>query len=169
MTRDISEIKKLNIGCGLDSHPDFINLDIVKYPEVDIVHDIRQPWPFKDNYFDEVHANHVLEHCHELIFIMNESFKKLARPGLMYITVPWWAGEWAHGDPTHVRFFDHNSFSVFSDWYDRYKYLGLSGPWIKLSQNYYFVPPGSDTAFLNKMGFSTCLAMSVVLQKPAKA
>ena len=47
---------KLNIGCGKKILNGYINLDVVKLPGVDIVHDLNKyPWPFKDNYFDEIY------------------------------------------------------------------------------------------------------------------
>ena len=40
---------KLNVGCGIKPYSEYINLDIVKLPGVDIVYDIAKiPWkPFK--------------------------------------------------------------------------------------------------------------------------
>jgi len=37
---------KLNIGCGKDIKEDYVNLDSVKLPEVDVVHNLdKYPWP----------------------------------------------------------------------------------------------------------------------------
>ncbi|HPC10341.1 MAG TPA: class I SAM-dependent methyltransferase, partial [archaeon] len=59
---------KLNIGCGKKILKGYINLDVVKLPGVDIVHDLNKyPWPFKDNYFDEIYADNVLEHLDDII------------------------------------------------------------------------------------------------------
>lgn len=157
--------KELNIGCGPTLKRGCINLDKYAFPGVDIVHDIEKKWPFDDNEFDSIYASHILEHCHDLISVINEAYRCLKKGGRFYIEVPWWAGEWAHGDPTHVRFFDHNSFSVYSDWYDRYRCLGIAGPWKKISQDYDYTSSRSDLTFLTKMGFSTCLCMRVVLER----
>ena len=41
-------MKRLNIGCGKKNKNGYINLDLLKLPNVDVVHDLNQfPWPFK--------------------------------------------------------------------------------------------------------------------------
>lgn len=157
---------KLNIGCGRDIKQGYINLDIYPAPGVDLVHDIEQPWPFPDQIFSEILAHHILEHVHNLVSVMNEAFRTMARGGRLSIKVPWWAGEWARGDPSHIRFFDHNSFSPFSDWFTLYRHLHIAGPWCKLSQNYNHRPQDANSQFLKAMGFSTCRQMHLILQRP---
>jgi predicted SAM-dependent methyltransferase len=143
-----------------------INLDLRPFPGVDIVHDVSEHWPFLNQRFEEIHANHVLEHVHQLIFVMNEAWRCLRPAGKIYISVPWWSGTWARGDPTHVRQFDHNTFNYFSDWFERSKYLGIQGPWKKLAQDYDLEPPDADRNFLKKFGFSDILQMRLILEKP---
>ena len=68
-----TNVKKLNIGCGKDIKKDYINLDKAKAPGVDVIHDIDQyPWPFEDNYFDEVYGRDVIEHVKDLFKAMME-------------------------------------------------------------------------------------------------
>jgi len=157
--------KSLNIGCGKDILKDSVNLDIYPFPGVDIVHDIHKRWPFETGAFDQILAHHVLEHCKDLIFVLNEAHRCLMVSGVISIKVPWCLGEWARGDPSHVRFFDHNSFSPFSDWWQDYKHLGISGPWHKISQEYIHRPVDDNTKFLQFMGFSTCREMFTILQR----
>ena len=57
---------KLNIGCGKDIKPEFVNLDNVKLPGVNLVHDLDKfPWPFEDNSFEYIRAISVLEHLED--------------------------------------------------------------------------------------------------------
>ena len=45
-------MKKLNIGCGKDLKPGYVNLDIVDYGG-NMIHDINSfPYPFEENTFD---------------------------------------------------------------------------------------------------------------------
>jgi len=157
---------KLNIGCGKDIRPGFINLDIVASPGVDVVHNIEYPWHFAHRSFSLIVAHHVLEHCRNLVDVMNEAYRCMQPGGGFSIKVPWWAGEWARGDPSHVRFFDHNSFSPFSDWFSVYKQLGIDHPWNKVSQTYLIRKQDENSVFLKEMGFSTCQEMSVILERP---
>lgn len=56
-------IPKLDIGCGQNKNKDFIGMDYVDYPGVDIVHDVEVfPWPIPDNTFQLAVSSHVLEH-----------------------------------------------------------------------------------------------------------
>jgi SAM-dependent methyltransferase len=158
---------KLNLGCGSDIRKGFINLDLYPFAGVDVVHDIQRPWPFPDQSFSEIHANHVLEHCLDLIAAMNEAFRCCRPLGSFFIRVPWWSGEWARGDPSHVRFFDHNSFSPFSDWFSDYRHLSIRGPWVKVSQQYVFRELDQNSSFLQEMGFSPCRELFVHLSRPS--
>jgi len=48
-------MKRLNAGCGLDALGGWTNLDKVKLPGVDIVHDLSNiPLPFRAEEFDEI-------------------------------------------------------------------------------------------------------------------
>jgi predicted SAM-dependent methyltransferase len=55
-------MSKINIGCGLDKKKGYINVDIRKDVNPDVICDIQYLEPFKDNSIDEIYASHVLEH-----------------------------------------------------------------------------------------------------------
>lgn len=72
--------------------------------------------PFDSDSVDEVRASHFLEHCHDLVFIMNEIHRVLKPGGIVTITVPIVGiGTGAFRDPTHVRYFCRDSFSYFAE------------------------------------------------------
>ena len=52
---------KLQLGCGEEIKPGWVNLDIRPLPGVDVVCDARK-LPFDDNHFDLISSNDVLEH-----------------------------------------------------------------------------------------------------------
>jgi SAM-dependent methyltransferase len=107
---------KLNIGCGPDIKPDYINLDSLKLDGVDVVHNLnRIPYPFPDGQFDEIHASHVLEHVDDLIAVMGE-IRRLLRPGGRLIArVPHFSCGVSYRDPTHRRLFSHFTWDYFTD------------------------------------------------------
>ncbi len=110
------EIKKLNLGSGLKPFRGFINLDIKKYPGVDVVHDLEKfPYPFKDNTFDYVHAEDVIEHLTNIPEVMKE-IHRISKPGaVVEIKVPYFRSESAFDDPTHKTFFTYKTFDHFTN------------------------------------------------------
>jgi SAM-dependent methyltransferase len=86
--------KILDVGAG---HGDFADiftgktyfaLDIVPYPEVDLVTDLAADNPFKDNCFDAVVLMNVLEHVYESRNLIRSITRILAPGGAVVITVP---------------------------------------------------------------------------------
>ena len=51
---------KLNIGCGPNRKPSWVNIDLL--PDVDVSLDIREPMPFPDNSVTIVYSEHFFEH-----------------------------------------------------------------------------------------------------------
>ncbi|MFB2771553.1 methyltransferase domain-containing protein [Pelatocladus sp. BLCC-F211] len=106
-------MKKLNLGCGKDIRPGWINLDCVKLPGIDIVHDLTSiPLPFEDNAFDEVLCQDVLEHI-EYVPVLREIHRILKPGGKVTIRVPHFSSSDAYADPTHHRYFSIHTFRYF--------------------------------------------------------
>lgn len=78
--------------------------------DADIVCDLNQDWPFKDGEIGIIRANHTLEHLKNPIHFMNEAYRVLAGGGWLFIEVPSTDGRGAWQDPTHISFFNINSF-----------------------------------------------------------
>jgi len=106
----------LNIGCGKTRIPGSIGLDCVKIDDyVDVVHDLDLvPYPFANNYFDEVHMYHVLEHLHNPVEKIGEVHRILKPEGILYLRVPHFSSMGAFTDITHVRPFGYFSFEIFT-------------------------------------------------------
>jgi len=101
---------KLNLGCGKDIKKSWINLDIKKYPGVDIIHDLNTyPYPFSDNYADFILMKHVLEHLDNIVKVMEEIYRILKPNGKVEIIVPYYKHKNAFTDPTHKHFFTEDS------------------------------------------------------------
>lgn len=88
-------MKILDIGCNgkkyKSDNPDDIvtGLDIQKFPDVDVVHDLEKaPMPFDDESFDIVYSNHNLEHISNRVQLMDEIWRILKPDGIFDVTVP---------------------------------------------------------------------------------
>ncbi len=106
---------KLNLGCGRDYRQGWVNLDNCEAADLqpDVIHDLNKlPYPFKDNTFDYVLANNVLEHIDSPLSCLEELWR-VSKPGaVIEIKVPYFTSWTAWGDITHKRPFTYNTFSM---------------------------------------------------------
>ena len=54
--------RRVNLGCGYDRRPGYLNVDFVERHEPDVVADVRDLSVLPSDYFEEVLAHDVLEH-----------------------------------------------------------------------------------------------------------
>ncbi len=86
--------KILDIGAGHGDFADifaglkYFSLDIVPYPEVDLVADLGQDNPFKDGVFDALVLMNVLEHVYESRNLLQSLHRVLKPGGNVIFTVP---------------------------------------------------------------------------------
>ena len=107
-------MKKLNLGCGSDIKKDYTNLDYVKLPGVNVVHDIEKiPYPFKENTFDEIYCKDILEHVSDVPKVIKELHRILKKDGKIIIQVPHFTSCDNFGDITHKNMFSSCSFDSF--------------------------------------------------------
>lgn len=104
---------KISLGGGPNHKEDFINIDHLQLPEVDIVADLEKGIPLKDNSVDEVEALSILEHLSDTCLIMEEIYRVCAKNAKVVITVPYLKSTAAFKDPTHKRFFSERTFEYF--------------------------------------------------------
>lgn len=107
--------KSLDIGCGRNKTSGCIGIDKIGLPGVDIVYDLdRIPWPFPDNAFSTIYANHSLEHVAHILETLGEIHRICVPGGRVIIRVPHYASDNFHTDLTHKVAFGYRSFDHFS-------------------------------------------------------
>lgn len=94
---------------GIDAPPGYRALDL------SLGHDLDERWPLEDSSVGILRANDALEHLVDPIHSMNEAYRVLAPGGFFMIRVPSSDGRGAFQDPTHVSFWNPNSFWYYTD------------------------------------------------------
>lgn len=89
---------KLNLGCGSKKLPGFINIDIRKEVNPDLVADITKLTSFKENFVDLIYACHVIEHFdrYEVVKMMQRWHYLLKLNGILRLSVPDMEAVFAH-------------------------------------------------------------------------
>ncbi len=89
-----------------------IRLDFNLGVKPDLVSNLESlPYPFKDNTFDEIHAEEVMEHLGKqgdwkFFFAQFDELARILKPnGIFLFTSPKLSSEWLWGDPGHTRYF----------------------------------------------------------------
>ncbi|MGA7932953.1 MAG: glycosyltransferase [Kovacikia sp.] len=103
----------IDLGCGPHKRAGFIGVDLTNGPGVDVVADLNQRFPFPDSSVDIVRAYDAIEHLHDRIYTMNEIWRICKPNALVDIRVPSTDGRGAFQDPTHVSFWNINSFKYY--------------------------------------------------------
>jgi len=109
---------KLNLGCGRDIRLGYINLDMLPLEGVDVVHDLNvPPLPFKEDLFDEINCQNIIEHLDNFLPFMEDVWRILRHDGVINILTAHCSGPQAFSDPTHRSFYSYNSFRYFTEDY----------------------------------------------------
>lgn len=113
----------LNLGCGFTVYPaeNVVNLDKFSCCSPDVEWDLEKtPLPFKDEEFDYILANHVMEHIHNWWDLFKDCSRILKTGGVMDIFVPGLGSDSQLGFRDHVSFISPQSFYGVSN--NRYRF-----------------------------------------------
>jgi len=106
---------RLVLGCGNKRYSNSVNLDSEKVVHPNIVANINEKFPFKDNTFSEIICEQILEHTENIFFTMDE-IHRVAKPNaVIKITVPYFSSELSYVNPQHGKhFFGWNTFDFWT-------------------------------------------------------
>jgi glycosyltransferase involved in cell wall biosynthesis len=112
---ELKGLLKVDIGGGLNPYPGYTTVDLRE--TADYVCDLNDGIPLPDNSVGVLNASHIIEHLHDKTKIMGEIHRVLAHGGWAFIEVPSTDGRGAFQDPTHVSYWNENSFLYYTDAY----------------------------------------------------
>jgi glycosyltransferase involved in cell wall biosynthesis len=112
---DLRGLLKVDIGGGVNPYPGYTTIDTRE--TADYVADLNDGIPLPDNSVGVLNASHILEHLHDKTKIMGEIHRVLAHGGWAFIEIPSTDGRGAFQDPTHVSYWNENSFLYYTDKY----------------------------------------------------
>lgn len=122
-------VTRLNLGCGRNHLPDWINVDREPLDGVDVVADLEARLPFEDDSVSEMLMSHVLEHIRDALGLMQELWRIAKPDAILTVRCPYGSSDDAWEDPTHVRAMFLQSWGYFSQpFYHRADY-GYRGDW----------------------------------------
>jgi SAM-dependent methyltransferase len=124
---------RLNLGCGRDIRPGWVNIDCVPLPGVDHVVDFdgKPELPFDDDAVAYSEGSHVIEHLADPLPFMAELWRVTRPGGLAVFRCPYGSTDDADEDPTHVRRMFAGSWGYFGQphyWRVAASY-GYGGDW----------------------------------------
>ena len=106
----------LNLGCGYRHLEGFINIDNRPAVAPDSICDVIAGLPYSDNSVDLVRADDFLEHIPigSVIGVIEDIWRVLKPGGIFESSTPSTDGRGAFQDPTHVSFWNRNSWLYYS-------------------------------------------------------
>ncbi len=105
-------LKLIDLGASHGKPNGYLGLDCEA--NADLVCNLEKGIPLPDNSCGIVRAYDILEHLNP-VAIMNEIYRVLAPGGWLFISVPSTDGRGAFQDPTHISFWNSNSFWYYTN------------------------------------------------------
>ena len=115
-----NNLLKIDLCWGIDPAPWYKSIDIANW---DITADLEKRRPLWDNTVWVIRAHDAIEHLRDKEHTMKEIYRVLAPGGILLSSTPSTDGRWAFQDPTHVAFWNENSFRYRIKWRVQPKYI----------------------------------------------
>jgi O-antigen biosynthesis protein len=105
----------LDLGAAHNRPSGYLGVDQYPGPDVDIVVRLPDRIPVEDDSVGVIRAVDFFEHVSDKVGLINELYRALAPGGLLLSQTPSSDGRGAYQDPTHVAFYNENSFWYYTE------------------------------------------------------
>jgi O-antigen biosynthesis protein len=109
------DLLALDLGAAHNHPPAYLGVDQYPGEGVDIIATLPDRLPLEDSSVGVIRAVDFLEHVADKVAVINELHRVLAPGGLLLSLTPSTDGRGAFQDPTHVAFYNENSFWYYTD------------------------------------------------------
>jgi O-antigen biosynthesis protein len=109
------DLAALDLGAAHNKPAGYLGVDQYAGEGVDIVADVSKGIDLPDSSVGVIRAMDFLEHVPNKIALFNELYRVLAHGGLVLSLTPSTDGRGAFQDPTHVAYYNENSFWYFTE------------------------------------------------------
>lgn len=108
---ELTGLPAYDLGGAFSCPPGWISVD---RQDAQVICDLNQKWPFEDNSVLAFRAYDILEHLPDKMHVMREASRCLVNGGYFHIQVPHVLGNGGVMDPTHVSFWNEQSFWYYT-------------------------------------------------------
>jgi len=128
-------MKNLNLGAGPDIREGWDNHDYKKVKGINLVFNLEEfPYPIKDNTYDFILCNHVIEHIDNLFKLFDELHRITKPNAFIKIEVPHFSTSFAFTQIDHKHYFGLDSLRIL----EKEDFQNKSKPFKIISQRILF-------------------------------
>jgi len=109
---DENKLLKIEVGGRMNAKNGYTTVDL---KDADIISDLNETWKLEDNSVGVIRSFDTFEHLLDSVHTMKEVRRVLVPGGWLFCQVPSTDGRGAFQDPTHVSFWNENSFLYYTD------------------------------------------------------
>lgn len=110
----------LDVGCGDNKTKGAVGIDIQRAACVDIICNLDfKYFPFKNNIFDVIICQDVLEHVSNIVLTLQELFRISKNNSIVKIRIPHYTSRYAYNDPFHLNIYGIGVFDFLKQYFEK--------------------------------------------------